>query len=51
MGMIFCRDCISAFREKVQIQIFFSTQQAANKWLRFKYRIMTAVISLTYAIS
>ena len=35
--LLFCRDCISAFIEKVQIQIFFATQQAANKWLGYKF--------------
>lgn len=35
--LLFCRDCISALREKVQIQIFFATQQATNKWLGYKF--------------
>lgn len=35
--LLFCRNCISALIEKVQIQIFFATQQAANKWLGYKF--------------
>lgn len=35
--LLFCRNCISAFIEKVQIQIFFATQRAPNKWLGYKY--------------